>query len=784
MKIIPANKTTKEDNFVPDYPWAKVKLPVRWKKIISLFVSIEDTSARSIQYRSLQEQKILNSNKNLIIAAPTNSGKSLIGWLTLLKALDKGKRVVWLAPLKVLAEENFEKLASISPELEKILKRKIRVRITTGDYRLEDEHFSQEPPSAGEIIIATPERFEAILRNPKNQKWIEGIGGVCVDEAHLISSKSRGSVLEYIITLLLQTSVPPQIILLSASLGNTKKAEKWLRPCMKISETTRYPTVEKEVWFLEKEENADEIICKWTEEIIREGHQNCCLIFVYQTASADKLAFELKRQGLEAKSFHSRKSINNRKQVKERFVKGDCRIIVATTSLSLGINLPATHVLIRDRIFYGAKNLAAPEILQMMGRAGRGDTSGKAIVLIKEQGNVGLSDAEQFAEEIKEEVLPELSSSFQNSFNGRNQSGEIQKVAERVAALLFRQKNRGSTDAEIQKFFSFSLGGKNFTEKLPGAMLWMQDPGRLLSYKNPDDDKNYLTRLGKQATEHVLPLEVAAGVGQLFRDLFYIDKNDQMLKNLKIIDILLLVHLFGYGRNPGKRYSLKLAEGIESWMERNPKDVSLLYRDWIRGSQGENYRGAELLGSLGIVIEGDHDIVQSQQKIINHTHISVFRSILIFERSKGVGSKELERIWNIKGFSEIEEGWRDELLWLLYALVSVFEVRSYYYFLKEEINCGEKRLKRIENIFKHQRIQVFQLLDQLKYCSPLGAFYHQVKTQKKLKGVGKRSIRKIEESGIDSLVKLSRLGISDLLNLGLTKSNAIKIKNYLDRRSG
>ncbi|MCB0189715.1 MAG: hypothetical protein KDE31_35835, partial [Caldilineaceae bacterium] len=93
------------------------------------------------------------------------------------------------------------------------------------------------------------------------------------------------------------------------------------------------------------------------------------LLFVYQTKSAEllatKLSDALKPFGSLALAFHAQMSASERQRVQQLFRNGNCRCLVTTTALSLGVNLPATHVLIRDNTFPGVGRLSSGELLQM-----------------------------------------------------------------------------------------------------------------------------------------------------------------------------------------------------------------------------------------------------------------------------------------------------------------------------------------------------------------------------------------------------------------------------------
>ena len=126
----------------------------------------------------------------------------------MLDALRQGKRAILLEPLRALARQMADELEAILPGLNLIFEIRSNLKISTGDYRMEDE-LPFGPPPGGELLVATPERLEALLRNPANASWFETVGAVCVDEAHLISSPRRGPTLEYLLTSLLCLPTPP-----------------------------------------------------------------------------------------------------------------------------------------------------------------------------------------------------------------------------------------------------------------------------------------------------------------------------------------------------------------------------------------------------------------------------------------------------------------------------------------------------------------------------------------------------------------------------------------------
>ena len=150
----------------------------------------------------------------------------------LLEAIRRGQRAVLLEPLRAIAREKAEELERTAPALGALLGRPLRIQVSTGDYRMEEQTFDAPPPEHGELVIATPERFEAILRNPSHDGWLASIGAVCVDEAHLLGSSHRGATLESVITTLLTQPAPARLVLLSATLSDLERCKPGSRPAM------------------------------------------------------------------------------------------------------------------------------------------------------------------------------------------------------------------------------------------------------------------------------------------------------------------------------------------------------------------------------------------------------------------------------------------------------------------------------------------------------------------------------------------------------------------------
>ncbi len=164
----------------------------------------------------IQEKAInagLLKGKSLLICAPTASGKTLVATMGIASNLLQGK-ALYVVPLKALAKEKYTeytKLFASTP---------YKVTIATGDIDSPSEYLSQY-----DLLILTTEKLDALLRH--KAPWLSLVKVVVIDEVHLLHDQSRGPTLEIIITLL-KMILKPQLIALSATIGNPKDLAQWL----------------------------------------------------------------------------------------------------------------------------------------------------------------------------------------------------------------------------------------------------------------------------------------------------------------------------------------------------------------------------------------------------------------------------------------------------------------------------------------------------------------------------------------------------------------------------
>lgn len=178
------------------------------------------TSLTPIQEKAVNAG-LLNKQSQLI-SAPTASGKTLIATMAIANSLatNPNSKAIYLVPLKALANEKYKEYLALLKDTE------YKVTIATGDIDSDSPYLSNY-----NLLILTTEKLDSLLRH--RVSWINQVNTIIIDEIHLLNDPNRGPTLEIIITLL-KTLIQPQLIGLSATIGNPEELANWLNATLVI----------------------------------------------------------------------------------------------------------------------------------------------------------------------------------------------------------------------------------------------------------------------------------------------------------------------------------------------------------------------------------------------------------------------------------------------------------------------------------------------------------------------------------------------------------------------
>jgi helicase len=396
------------------------------QSIIQSWKQTQGEKLLPLQARAVADHGLLQG-ESLIISAPTSSGKTFCGEMAAVVNLFKRMKVVFLVPLKAIAEEKYSEFT------EKYARLGIRVVISTRDRQEYDREVER---GDFDLAIMIYEKFNQLLI--RDLDLLKLISLVVVDELQMIADPSRGAVLELALLKMINSGYKPQILGLSAVLQNADQLASWLG-CRLLQEKSRPVELLQGVLLdgefrfkkhntgeegsekladLESDQNQD-ILFANMQRLLSQGEQvlvflkskktceDCALSFAEQSRLAPSLDAVEALSPLEnttlkeslilclksGVAFHDADlSFDERRVVEHFYLKGDIRAIFSTTTLSLGINLPAKTVFIETQKYdlgeHSGKALPLPitwsEYENMSGRAGRfglQEDFGRAIVI-------------------------------------------------------------------------------------------------------------------------------------------------------------------------------------------------------------------------------------------------------------------------------------------------------------------------------------------------------------------------------------------------------------------
>jgi len=360
----------------------------------------------------------IEENKNLLVIAPTSSGKTFIGEMAAITQLIHQKKVIYLVPLRCLAEEKYRHFKSLysSCGLEMV--------VSTRNYKEDDHRIIQ---GNYKIAVMVYEKFNYFLL--KHPDFLIDVSLVIIDEMQMINHPKWGPLMENLIDHLQRKNGNLRIIALSALIENQEALRKWFpaqsllsyqRPVelrkgmvregiFKYIASKNKKTYQREIFF-KKDAVCDNCFGDYLLETVRYfiNQNESTLIFfstnaetrqwakwlasrlesstapsaigelseMEETLSRDEL-LEFLPKGI---AYHNQDlSCEKRNLVETYLKKGEIKVICATNILAMGISLPFKNVIISlDKIYNGEEDdryiyrtgLTFADIENMGGRAG------------------------------------------------------------------------------------------------------------------------------------------------------------------------------------------------------------------------------------------------------------------------------------------------------------------------------------------------------------------------------------------------------------------------------
>jgi ATP-dependent DNA helicase RecG len=328
----------------------------------------ELTTAQKKVLKEIRNDMGNPAQMNRLLQGDVGSGKTIVAFMSMLLALDNGFQACLMAPTEILANQHFIGLTELANDLN------INIKILTGSTKTSERKIIHQALENGslDIIIGT----HALL---EDKVQFKNLGLAIIDEQHRFGVEQRSKLWQ-------KNTIPPHILVMTATpIPRTLAMSLYgdldisvideLPPGRKPIQTVhRYDTNRLKVWHFIREEIAKGrqiyIVYPLIQESEKMDYKD--LINGYESISRD---FPLPQYAVSI--VHGKMKPIDKEAEMKRFSEGKTNIMVATTVIEVGVNIPNASVMIVE----SAERFGLSQLHQLRGRVGRGADQSYCILM-------------------------------------------------------------------------------------------------------------------------------------------------------------------------------------------------------------------------------------------------------------------------------------------------------------------------------------------------------------------------------------------------------------------
>ena len=326
------------------------------------------TNAQKKVTKEIRNDVITGAQMNRLLQGDVGSGKTIVAVLAILIALDNGYQTTMIAPTEILATQHYNAVCELLQEMP------ITVKLLTGSVKIAQRRIIHEMLESGElnILIGTHAVFE-------DKVQFNNLGLAIIDEQHRFGVAQRAK-------MWLKNKLPPHILVMTAT-PIPRTLAMSVYGDLDISIIDELPPGRKSIKTVHRFDNNRLSVFKFLKEEIAKGRQ---VYIVYPLIEESKtLDYKDLMDGYESivREFplpkyqvsivHGKMKPADKEYEMQRFVKGETHIMVATTVIEVGVNVPNASVMIIE----SAERFGLSQLHQLRGRVGRGADQSYCILM-------------------------------------------------------------------------------------------------------------------------------------------------------------------------------------------------------------------------------------------------------------------------------------------------------------------------------------------------------------------------------------------------------------------
>jgi ATP-dependent DNA helicase RecG len=330
------------------------------------------TDAQKKVIREIRRDMGSGAQMNRLLQGDVGSGKTVVALMCMLIACDNGYQSCFMAPTEILAQQHFHSISALLEGMD------IQVGLLTGSTKKSERVRIDEAIRDGsiQILIGTHALIEdnVILKN---------LGFVVIDEQHRFGVAQRGKLWQ-------KSSSPPHILVMTAT-PIPRTLAMTLYGDLDVSVIDQLPPGRKPIKTMHYYDSAREVVFGFIRRQIREGRQVYVVYpLIRESEKMDYRALEVGLENIE-RSFpapdyaisvvHGKMPPKNKETSMGLFKTGQTQIMVATTVIEVGVDIPNASVMVIE----SAERFGLSQLHQLRGRVGRGADQSYCILLCSDK---------------------------------------------------------------------------------------------------------------------------------------------------------------------------------------------------------------------------------------------------------------------------------------------------------------------------------------------------------------------------------------------------------------
>ena len=328
----------------------------------------ELTNAQKRVLKEIRKDVASEVHMNRLLQGDVGSGKTMVALLSMLLAIDNGFQAALMAPTEILATQHYHAIVALLDGLD------IEVALLTGSVKTKKRREIHEQLEDGslQILIGT----HALL---EDKVQFKNLGIAIIDEQHRFGVAQRSKMWR-------KNELPPHVLVMTAT-PIPRTLAMSVYGDLDISVIDELPPGRKEVKTVHRHDSNRLAVFKFLKDEIAKGRQVYIVYPLIQESAAmdykdlmdgyESIARDFPMPTYQISIVHGKMNAKDKEYEMQRFLKGETQIMVATTVIEVGVNVPNASVMVIE----SSERFGLSQLHQLRGRVGRGADQSYCILL-------------------------------------------------------------------------------------------------------------------------------------------------------------------------------------------------------------------------------------------------------------------------------------------------------------------------------------------------------------------------------------------------------------------